>query len=166
MRPGGRPWRTSSKLAFVAYRINGGVLDKKLAEKEWLCFVGGWGGVPPEAFCAEKKAFTSFRDAINDLFVDDEENGLMRNPEEEFLDRGDETCEYAASEEEYEDDDSQKDDGSVEESESGRRGGRQTHVQGRRSRGQAQGQVRQDRVLRKAQEEGQLRVRGPRVQDP
>ena len=118
MRPGGRPWRTSSKLAFVAYRINGGVLDKKLAEKEWLCFVGGWGGVPPEAFCAEKKDFTSFRDAINDLFVDDEENGLMRNPEEEFLDRGDETCEDDDYEEEYEDGDYQKDGGFVEESES------------------------------------------------
>ena len=42
----------------------------------------------------------------------------MRNPEEEFLDRGDETCEDDDYEEEYEDGDYQKDGGFVEESES------------------------------------------------
>ena len=68
------------KLAFVAHRINGGILDKKLSGKEWRCFVG-------DACYTDKKALTSFRDAINDLLVDDEESGLMCNPEEEFLHR-------------------------------------------------------------------------------
>ena len=88
------------RLAFVAYRINGGILDKKRAEEGWDFCVG--------SDYANEKTFADFRIAINDLFVEDEENGLMRNPEEGFVDRGDETCE---------DDDPQKDDGSVEESE-------------------------------------------------
>lgn len=52
--------------------------------------------------------------AIKGLFVDDEEDGPMRNPEAEFLSRWDETREDDDSEEEYEDGNSQKDGGSVE----------------------------------------------------
>ena len=42
------------ELAFVAYRIDDGILDKKLAEEEWRYFVG-------DVHYADKNAFTNFR---------------------------------------------------------------------------------------------------------
>ena len=64
-----------SKLAFVADRISGGILDRSLAGREWCRIVGGCYGHPDHA---DRSAFTSLRDAINDLFVDKEENESLK----------------------------------------------------------------------------------------
>ena len=63
------------KLAFVADRINGGILDRSVVIEEWYRTAGAhWGRSWPVPYYADRSAFTSFRDAINDLFVSKERN--------------------------------------------------------------------------------------------
>jgi len=53
------------KLAFVADRINGGVLSRGVVVEEWCRIVGAnWGTWPASPRYADRSAFTSFRDAI------------------------------------------------------------------------------------------------------
>ena len=87
-RPGFKASRGAAKedvfkLAFVAYRIRDGILDKELTEEEWNRCVGN-------DYYADEMAFASFRSTINGTingpFHDDEIHELERDPEERFLD--------------------------------------------------------------------------------
>ena len=59
--------------------MRGGVLDEELAEEEWIRFAG-------DDYYADERALASFRTAINDHIVRDEDDDLQRNSEEELPD--------------------------------------------------------------------------------